>query len=159
VESLLYSRRTNTPNFVPGFLIALLNRDHAIATCPFCVVELSVGAAQQNFVGFLRSEGCNTEARGHRDRGCFGNRHHRGTQAVADSFGYANGDIERCVGEQNGELLAAKAAHNIMRSAFAPEFLTYRREDPVAGQMSVAIIDHLEMIDIDGDDAQMWIAA
>ena len=61
------------------------------------------------------------------------------------------GAIQAGLGKQKCDLLAAEAGSQIDRSHGAPDDLAYRTQDIVARIVTVAIVDALEVIDVDED--------
>jgi hypothetical protein len=126
--------------------------DHrAVAPLPLGLVERSIGRAEQRAGGrTVLREGGDTEA--HRERHGLAAelRAHLGAQPLGDGLGVGG----RCRRQQQRELLAADPRNGVDRPRPAVEQARDAAEGLVAGGVSAAIIDLLEVVEVADHDRQ-----
>jgi hypothetical protein len=69
--------------------------------------------------------------------------------ALADTLGHHGGILDRGARQQDGEFGAAQAAHLVRIAQLLLAHVDHRLQHHVAGRMAVAVVDALELVEVE----------
>ena len=79
--------------------------------------------------------------------------------AIRDALRHAGGRGGRCCGQEDHELVAAVAGHDILAAHCVHQRIGYFAKECVAREMAIRVIDSLELIHVQEDDGEALIGS
>ena len=125
-------------------------RLHAVAAVLFGAIERDVGAIDErrSVHRLAGNRGGDADARGDANRPA--NRAHLELlDRVAHRFGNPEGVVDRRIGQDHQELVAAEPAAHVALAQHAVQPGADRRQHGVARDVAVAVVDRLEAVEVD----------
>ena len=143
----------------PGALVRFVGRqgrhhlahvavvEHAVAPAALGPQQRRVGRAQDG-LGVEAADGEVGDADRRRHAKLVAGLHHDVAHLLADAFGQQAGVDGRCLGQQDGELLAAVAGHEVGFAGAVGEDRRHPAQDVVAPGVAEAVVDPLEVVEV-----------
>ena len=98
------------------------------------------------------------DTHGHRQLLSVGEHETAGLNIQDDLLGAVPKSGDRAPGQQQGHLVTAETTHDVVAARGTDEQVGEQNEHLVAGRMSVAVVDRLELVDVQNDQRRPFAA-